>query len=186
MTKTPARFAFALAVLLSAARPAHAQSGGAYDLRWNTPAHGGQTFATGGVYSLGGTVGQPDAGVLAGGAYALHGGFWVGGLVPTLGVGPDAPAVPRVFAARVRGANPFTAATAIQFELPAAARVHVTLHGVDGRVVRRLLSGERAAGRHTVAWDGALEGGTSAPPGIYFARVAAGPHHTTLRLVRVR
>lgn len=186
MPRTTAFLTLALAAALIGATAAHAQSGGAYDLRWNTPAHGGQTFATGGAYSLGGSVGQPDAGSLAGGAYALQGGFWVSGLVPTVGTPPSTDAVPRVFAARVRGANPFAAGTSMQFELPAPSRVRVTLHGVDGRVVRRLLEGERGAGRHTVAWDGALDGGRSAPPGIYFARVASATAQTTLRLVRVR
>ncbi|HJU38755.1 MAG TPA: hypothetical protein VJ724_04225 [Tahibacter sp.] len=32
--------------------------------------------STGGVYALTGTVGQPDAGTLAGGRFAIYGGFW--------------------------------------------------------------------------------------------------------------
>jgi len=60
---------------------AHAQSGGGYDLTWNTVDGGGQTFSTGGGYSLGGTIGQPDAGMLTGGGYTLGGGFWRGGAV---------------------------------------------------------------------------------------------------------
>lgn len=32
--------------------------------------------AAGGVYSLNGTIGQPDAGAASGGVYALSGGFW--------------------------------------------------------------------------------------------------------------
>lgn len=32
-----------------------------------------------GVYSLGRTAGQPDAGLMSGGDYALAGGFWAGG-----------------------------------------------------------------------------------------------------------
>jgi len=55
-----------------------AQSGGGYDLTWNTADGGGHMFSTGGSYSLGGTVGQADAGVLSGGSYTLVGGFWGG------------------------------------------------------------------------------------------------------------
>lgn len=55
-----------------------AQSGGGYDLSWNTVDGGGYTFSTGGGYALGGTIGQPDAGVLTGGGYTLVGGFWGG------------------------------------------------------------------------------------------------------------
>jgi len=55
---------------------ASAQSGGGYDLSWWT-IDGGVTFATGGAFNLGGTVGQPDAShALTGGAFSLTGGFW--------------------------------------------------------------------------------------------------------------
>ncbi len=56
--------------------PASAQSGGGYDLTWNTMDGGGGMFSIGGTYQLGGTIGQPDAGTLSGGAYTLRGGFW--------------------------------------------------------------------------------------------------------------
>ena len=55
-----------------------AQSGGDYDLTWSTVDGGGATFSTGGDYTLGGTIGQPDAGVTIGGDYTLDGGFWGG------------------------------------------------------------------------------------------------------------
>ena len=71
--------AVALLILLTLAtsqRIASAQSGGGYDLTWNTFDGGGDTSA-GGAYSLSGTIGQADAGTLSGGAYTLNGGFWV-------------------------------------------------------------------------------------------------------------
>ena len=40
-----------------------------YDLSWWTVDGGGGTFSTGGAYTLGGTIGQPDAGLLTGGTY---------------------------------------------------------------------------------------------------------------------
>ena len=58
--------------------PASAQSGGTYDLTWNTIDGGGAMNSTGGTYSLSGTIGQPDPGVLMGGTYSLGGGFWGG------------------------------------------------------------------------------------------------------------
>jgi hypothetical protein len=53
-----------------------AQSGGPYDLSWNTVDGGGVSYSFGGSYVLGGTIGQPDAGTLNGGSYTLMGGFW--------------------------------------------------------------------------------------------------------------
>ena len=37
---------------------------------------GGGGTSTGGVFAVSGTIGQPDAGVMSGGNYALAGGFW--------------------------------------------------------------------------------------------------------------
>ena len=51
-----------------------------FDLDWYTVDGGGHMFSTGGDFALGGTVGQPDAGPVAGpmtgGDFALTGGFW--------------------------------------------------------------------------------------------------------------
>ncbi len=68
-----------LAVLLPAGA---VRAQGGYDLSWWTMDGGGQTFSTGGSYSLGGTIAQPDAGLLTGPGYRLEGGFWVGGAPP--------------------------------------------------------------------------------------------------------
>ncbi|HVF73356.1 MAG TPA: hypothetical protein VM940_17270 [Chthoniobacterales bacterium] len=70
-------------LLLGVVPQAISQSGGAYDLTWNTIDGGGTTSATGGNYSLGGTIGQPDAGASSGGAYSLTSGFWgVANVIP--------------------------------------------------------------------------------------------------------
>jgi hypothetical protein len=48
---------------------------GQYSLDWSTIDGGGGT-STGGVYSVTGTIGQPDAGKMSGGNFTLDGGFW--------------------------------------------------------------------------------------------------------------
>jgi hypothetical protein len=52
--------------------PALAQN---YSVDWFTIDGGGGT-STGGVYSVSGSIGQPDAGTMSGGSYSLSGGFW--------------------------------------------------------------------------------------------------------------
>jgi hypothetical protein len=51
----------------------------AYTLSWWTVDGGGDTWSSGGDYMLGGTAGQPDAGLLVAAPYTLGGGFWRGG-----------------------------------------------------------------------------------------------------------
>ncbi len=46
-----------------------------YSIDWYTIDGGGGT-STGGVYTVSGTIGQPDAGRMSGGPYSLEGGFW--------------------------------------------------------------------------------------------------------------
>jgi hypothetical protein len=80
-------FSLGWAVLASATTPR---------LQWWTVDGGGATFSTGGGYSLGGTAGQPDAGLLTGGEYRLGGGFWGGGeIVMAPGFEYYLPLVPR-------------------------------------------------------------------------------------------
>jgi hypothetical protein len=56
-----------------------------YSIDWFTIDGGGGT-STGGVYSVSGTIGQPDAGaVMTGGNYSLQGGFWAIQAVQTPG-----------------------------------------------------------------------------------------------------
>jgi hypothetical protein len=48
---------------------------GEFSIPWHTIDGGGVT-STGGVYTVSGTIGQPDAGAMSGGNYTLQGGFW--------------------------------------------------------------------------------------------------------------
>ena len=64
---------FALIFLLFA--PAGFVQAQSYAIDWQTIDGGGGT-STGGVYSVSGTIGQPDAGEMSGGNFTLQGGFW--------------------------------------------------------------------------------------------------------------
>ena len=50
---------------------------GAYEVNWWDVSGGGGS-SSGGAYTLNGTIGQPDAGDMQGGPYAISGGFWAG------------------------------------------------------------------------------------------------------------
>lgn len=53
-----------------------------YEITRSTIDGGGVMHSTGGAFELSGTIGQPDAGVLAGPDFELTGGFWFA-LAPT-------------------------------------------------------------------------------------------------------
>ena len=85
MSRATAFSLVAILLLLAGAGLVQAQVGGGYDLTWSTVDGGGGALSAGGGYSLGGTAGQPDAGVLNGGGYTLGGGFWKGGALAVVG-----------------------------------------------------------------------------------------------------
>jgi hypothetical protein len=55
---------------------ARAEPAAAYSISWYTVDGGGGTSAGASGYSLTGTAGQPDAGILRASPYTLGGGFW--------------------------------------------------------------------------------------------------------------
>ena len=64
----------ALTILMGASL---ARADGGFEITWYTVDGGGATFSAGDGYTLGGTIGQPDAGgPQTADGYTLQGGFW--------------------------------------------------------------------------------------------------------------
>jgi hypothetical protein len=56
----------------------------------------------------------------------------------------------------------------LSYELPEAGNVTITIHDMQGRIVRVLRNGEAtSAGRHEATWDLRYRAGLLAPPGTY-------------------
>lgn len=100
----------------------------------------------------------------------------------------DAPgvAVPPAFALGQNFPNPFERSTSIAFALPQGGEVDLRVYDVQGRLVRTLVQGARAAGRHTVAWDGADDGGRAVASGVYFYRLNAAGRQADRKLLMLR
>jgi hypothetical protein len=67
--------------------------------------------------------------------------------------------------------NPFNPSTTVRYELRAPGAVTVAVYDVAGRMVKRLVDGSKAAGVHTVMWDGTSENGSRVSSGIYFYKL---------------
>ncbi len=73
--------------------------------------------------------------------------------------------------------NPFNPVTTIAFDIPdlgGEVPVTLTIHTVDGSVVRTLVDESLGAGRHAVVWDGKDGRGLRSASGVYFCRLAVG------------
>lgn len=139
-------------------------------LTWRSFDGGGVAFVNAGDYRLGATIGQPDAGSLAGGAFTLRGGFWIGGQAPSVGVAENSPEVAafRFFPTRP---NPVRSRSRVAFDLPRASRVALSIFDVSGRAVRRWDYGLLPAGRQERAWNANDDDGRPLPTGVYFLRL---------------
>jgi len=70
--------------------------------------------------------------------------------------------------------NPMNPTTRIQFTNGVSnGRVKVEIFDVTGRLVRSLVDSKLPAGVHEVVWDGAGDGGSIVPSGMYFYRMTA-------------
>jgi len=180
-----------IAIVAGSVMAAAAAAGPLTIARWTVDC-GGAHFSRVGTWTLAGTVGQADAGTLAGMSYTVYGGFWGGKPLnvtaapipdPTDPVSNPTPRVARVLPAMP---NPTENASRIRFELPEARRVRIQVFSVGGGLVRTVTDRVWAAGRHQVAWDGRDAAGGASAAGLYFVRVLLGSMERTQKLLIVR
>jgi len=79
--------------------------------------------------------------------------------------------------------NPFRQSTTIEFDLPEATSVRLSVYDVLGRRVETILNERRPAGRHEVRWNGQQQ---SLSSGVYFLRLEAGDVVETGRMTLIR
>jgi hypothetical protein len=94
-------------------------------------------------------------------------------VTPHIELGPNTP-------------NPFNPSTRVHYRLDERSSIRLTIHDVQGRLVRLLAAGEQAAGEHSMRWDGRGLGGEVAPSGVYFCRLTAGDLSDTRAMILAR
>jgi hypothetical protein len=82
--------------------------------------------------------------------------------------------------------NPFNPTTTISYHLAESQSVRLTIYNLRGESIRRLVSGQQAAGNHSIDWDGRNETGQSVASGIYIYRIHAGQLVDTRRMVLLK
>ncbi|MCK4414433.1 MAG: T9SS type A sorting domain-containing protein [Candidatus Eisenbacteria sp.] len=81
--------------------------------------------------------------------------------------------------------NPVREGSVIQYFLPGARIVDLTLHDITGRIVSRLASTEQGGGWHALSWSGLDDEGRRLASGVYLLRVDSGSKTTTGRILLV-
>ncbi len=82
--------------------------------------------------------------------------------------------------------NPASGGITLSYGLPTEGHVRLTVHDVSGREVVQLFDGERGAGWHTLAWDGAGASKGRLSAGVYFVRVTGEAQTRVQRMIVMR
>ena len=86
--------------------------------------------------------------------------------------------------------NPFNPGTSIVFTIPGQSSVRrnaiLSVYDVRGILIKTLVNGPVAGGRHEVAWDGKNNHGIGVSSGVYFARFATGGYSAVKKMILVR
>ena len=82
--------------------------------------------------------------------------------------------------------NPSNAPARLRYTLGQGARVRLDVLDVQGRRVRTVFDGERAAGTYSAAWDLRDDAGAAVAPGLYWARLDVRGRESRARLAVIR
>jgi len=96
------------------------------------------------------------------------------------------PSIPHTVHLRQNYPNPFNATTMIQYVLPEASPVQLTILDLRGNLVSTLVAGREPAGRYSVRWDGRNTSGQSVSTGIYIYRLSTPEAVRTGKMVLVK
>lgn len=111
-----------------------------------------------------------------------------GGLHPSYNVQPAPPdegTLPTQFSLSLKP-NPSTTATTINFALPLADKVRITIYDVSGREVNQVPERTYDPGRYSVTWNHTSQSGERLVNGIYFVRFTSHLHTVTTKVVIVK
>ncbi len=82
--------------------------------------------------------------------------------------------------------NPFNPSTTISFDLAKNTRVKLSVYNLRGQLVKTLASGELAAGRHQLIWNGTDSRNRSVASGVYLFRLDAGNYRSTRKMMLIK
>ena len=97
--------------------------------------------------------------------------------------GKERPARPITIRLAQNFPNPFNPSTTIQFELPKASQVEITIFNTRGQKVRSLMSSFLSPGEHQVEWYGRVDAGNKVSSGVYFYTLKSGQVYKMMKMI---
>jgi hypothetical protein len=93
---------------------------------------------------------------------------------------------PTAFALLQNSPNPFNPVTKIDYSLPEATDVQISVFNILGQNVRTLVNDHVEAGNHQVVWDSKDNDGSAVASGIYFYRIKTDQFSDTKKMVLLK
>jgi subtilisin family serine protease len=82
--------------------------------------------------------------------------------------------------------NPFSSHVNIGFEVKENTMVQITIHDMQGSIIRNLPISLLPTGKHNISWDGRDDYGMKVKQGIYFCRMVAGEYISLIKLLYIQ
>lgn len=82
--------------------------------------------------------------------------------------------------------NPFNSETVIDYQLPVACQVEISIYNIASEKIITLISAFKSAGKHQAIWHGCDANHRQVTSGIYWYRFTAGPVAQTKKMVLLR
>ncbi len=82
--------------------------------------------------------------------------------------------------------NPFNLETIIQYRLPQASDVQISIYNILGQKITTLIDANQEAGSHSVSWDGTNASGNVIASGIYFYKLKTEQSAVSKKMVLIK
>ena len=94
--------------------------------------------------------------------------------------------LPSEFALRQNYPNPFNSQTQIDYQIPQAANVNISVYNIIGQLVATLVDEVKSPGRYSVNWNSRDQNGSQVSSGIYMARMVSNNYSATIKLILLK
>jgi len=110
------------------------------------------------------------------------GDYTTGNILGTTGIAAHGnTGVPGSYALEQNYPNPFNPSTSVDFSLPAASQVRLSVYNLLGQEVATIVNGQMAAGTHTVRFDA-----SKLSSGVYLYRLTAGSFTKSMKMLLLK
>ncbi|RPI13493.1 MAG: T9SS C-terminal target domain-containing protein [Ignavibacteriae bacterium] len=100
---------------------------------------------------------------------------------PLVGINDPGSNIPKEFALHQNYPNPFNPATYINYDIPKASNVTITVYNINGKEVSTLVNEFKQAGAYSISFNA-----SSLASGVYFYKITAGDFTATKKMTLIK